>query len=167
MEKTAYEIEELLQEKLSCYHRLEETIKGETKAIAAMDLDSLWQSAAIKKQVAARVEALREEIISKLETSSLDMGMDKNAFSLAYMIESLPLSNRAKSGLRTLKLNINTIKKQVLKQAEFNQVQVRKHLMAVDDIMSVIGDNSSQSQYTGRGMVPGSKRQNCIIRAEV
>lgn len=167
MEKIAYEIEALLEEKLSCYKRLAEVMAGEADAIAEMDLDVLWQSSREKEALAARVGSLRERILSTLDASSWSMDMDVKSFSLAYMISALPLSDRSKSGLRRLKLKINTAKDEVVELAELNQIQVRKYLSVVDDIMSVIGDNSNQAQYTGQGHVPGQKRHNCLFQAEV
>ncbi|MEH0019912.1 MAG: flagellar protein FlgN [Desulfobacter sp.] len=167
MEKVAYEIEKLLQEKRSCYRQLETLLEREKEAIATIDLESLWQSTRAKKELAEQIEGLREKILSRLEEASLGMDMDPRSFSLAYLVDALPFSNRVKSGLRRIKVEINTAKDRVVQQAEFNKAQVQKHLRAVDDIMSVIGDNSKQSQYTGAGMMPGQKKHNCIFRAEV
>lgn len=167
MEETAYKIEELLQEKLSCYRQLGSVLDTEKDAIASIDLDSLWQTARYKKELAARIEGLRAKIISIIEEKLSGMEMDVRTFSLAYLVSTLPISKQAKSGLRRLKVEINTAKDRVVQQAKFNQTQVHKYLMVVDDIMSVIGDNSSQAQYTGSGMMPGQKKQNCIFRAEV
>ncbi len=167
MEKVAYKIEELLQEKLSCYRQLGSVLEKEKEAIASIDLDSLWQSARYKKELAVRIENLRGKIISIIEEKLLGMEMDVKSFSLAYLVNILPISNKAKSGLRRVKVDINTAKDRVVQQAQFNQTQVRKYLMVADDIMSVIGDNSAQAQYTGTGMMPGQKKQNCIFRAEV
>ncbi|MCG8635325.1 MAG: flagellar biosynthesis protein FlgN, partial [Desulfobacterales bacterium] len=64
MEETAYKIEELLQEKLSCYRQLGSVLDTEKDAIASIDLDSLWQTARYKKELAARIEGLRAKIIS-------------------------------------------------------------------------------------------------------
>ena len=167
MEQIAYEIELMMAEKLSLYERLSEVMGKESEAIASMDLEFLWESAREKKALAGTLESIRQRIISTLEAFSLEMGMDSKSFSLGFMVETLPLSDGAKAGLRRMKLKINTAKDQVVQLAQFNQSQVKNYLSVVDDIMSVIGDNSSQAQYTGQGMMPGKKRHNCIIRAEV
>ena len=167
MEKIAYEIQDLLQEKLSCYRQLCLVLEKEKEAIGAIDLDTLWGTTKEKNEMAARIEGLRTRILSILEGSFLDMGMDVNTFSLAFLVNSLPLSDRTKSGLRKIKREIDNAKDQVIRQAKANQVQVRKYLSVADDIMSVVADNSSQAQYTGAGIVSGKKKNNCLFRAEV
>ncbi len=167
MEKIAYEIEELLQEKLSCYRQLGSVLEKEKEAIASINVDALWQSAGYKKELAGRIEGLRAKILSLIEEKLSGMEMDVRSFSLAYLVNTLPISKKAKTGLRRVKVDINTAKDRVVQQAKFNQTQVRKYLMVVDDIMSIIGDNSAQVQYTGTGMMPGQKKHNCMFRAEV
>ncbi|MCG8687089.1 MAG: flagellar export chaperone FlgN [Desulfobacterales bacterium] len=167
MEKIAYEIQDLLQEKLSCYRQLCLVLDKEKKAIGSIDLDTLWETTKSKKEMTSRIEGLRNSILSLLRGSFLDMDMDVNTFSLAFLVNNLPLSDRTKSGLRKIKSDIDRAKDQVVHQAKANQIQVRKYLSVVDDIMSVVGDNSSQAQYTGAGVIPGQKKNNCLFRAEV
>ncbi len=167
MEKIAYKIEDLLQEKLSCYRQLGVILEKEREAIASIDLDSLWQSAGYKKELASRIEGLRAKILSSIEENFPGMEMDVRSFSLGYLVDMLSISKKAKAALRRVKVDINTAKDNVVQQAKFNQIQVRKYIMVVDDIMSVIGDNSAQAQYTGTGMMPGQRKQNCMFRAEV
>ncbi len=167
MEKFAYKIEELLREKLSCYRQLSVLMDREKAAIAAIDLDTLWQCNAEKKSRAMQITAIREKILSVLETELPGLEMSVNTFSMAYLIENLPVQPRTKSTLRKIKLTINSEKELLAQQAKFNRTQVRKHLSVVDDIMSVIGDNSSQAQYTGAGTVSGYKKPNCMFKAEV
>ena len=167
MEKIAHEIEEMLQEKLSCYRQLYLVFEGEKKSIASIDIEALWASAREKKKLAGEIEMLREKILGLLKISALDMDMDVRSFSLAYLVNTLPFSARAKSGLRKAKLDINTAKDQVGQIAKENRVQVRKYLTVVDDIMSIFGDNSAEEQYTGAGVIPGYKKPRSLFRAEV
>jgi hypothetical protein len=167
MEKIAYKIEELLQEKLSCYRQLGAILEKEREAIASINLDALWESAGYKKELAVRIEGLRAKILSIVDAEFSGMEMDVRSFSLGYLVDMLPISKKVRATLRRVKVDINTAKDNVVQQAKFNQVQVRKYIMVVDDIMSVIGDNSAQAQYTGAGTMPGQRKQNCMFRAEV
>ena len=57
----------------------------------------------------------------------------------------MPLPGRTKAELRKIKRAIDEEKDRVAHLAKFNQLQVRKYLSVVDDIMSVIGSNADQS----------------------
>lgn len=167
MEKIAYEIQDILQEKLSCYRQLNRVLEEEKGHISSIDLDALWQNTRIKRELAGRIKDLRKKILGCLQDSVPGMGMDSATFSLAYMVNALPLSHKAKAGLRKVKQEIDHAKDQMVRTAKLNQVQVRKYLSVADDIMSVIGDNSSRAQYSGSGVVSGQMRKNCLFRAEV
>jgi hypothetical protein len=167
MEKFAYDMEELLQEKLSCYRQLSAVMDKEKAAIAAIDLDALWQCNAEKKALTLKITALREKLLENIETELPGLAMDTSTFSIGFLIKNLPVQAKTKSTLRKVKLAINSERELLAQQAKFNRTQVRKYLSVVDDIMSVVGDNSSQAQYTGMGTVSGYKKQSCMFKAEV
>ncbi len=167
MEKVADRIQQMLQEKFACYQQLRLVLEAEKKAIGAIDLGTIWDTTRSKKELAGKIEEIRSQLRSTCQDSFSGMKIGSEPFSLASLVNELPLSGKTKAGLRRIKRAIDEEKDQVAHLAKFNQIQVRKYLSVVDDIMSMIGSNAGQSRYTGRGMVTQERKNNCLFRAEV
>lgn len=168
MEGFTRKMESLLQEKLSCYRHLAEVFEAEREHIVAMNVDALWKTTEQKKQAAAKIEQLRETILALLTETFRDRGdMDVRTFSLAFLLQNLPLSENEKAGLKRLKHEIDTEKTRVAQMGNLNRSYVNNYLSVIDDIMAVTVKKPNRTQYTGYGNTVQSGRPNSLIRAEV
>lgn len=168
MEGFTCRLESLLREKLSCYRQLSAVFEAERGHIVAMEVDALWRTAEDKKQLAAKIDQIRERILSLLNETFRDQGdMDSKTFTLAFILQQLPLPEREKAGLKRLKHDIDTQKKQVAQTANLNRAYVNNYLSVIDDIMAVAVKKPNRTQYTGYGNVVQAGQQHRLIRAEV
>lgn len=91
MASNADRIKGLLEEKISLYGELVALLKAEKTSIVAMDLPDLWKSARNKEAVAARIEAIRREVLALVEVlSPLSAGSGGGEFRLSGVLSRLP-----------------------------------------------------------------------------
>lgn len=167
MEKATQKIQSLLGEKLACYQQLHLVLKAEKKAIAAIDLGMIWETTKAKKELAGKIENLRDTILVTCQDHFPRMDKTTEAFSLNELVRTLPLPNKHKRDIRQLKRTIDKEKDIVAHFIKSNQIQVKKHLAVMDNIMELIGNNGTQTRYTGKGKVAGGKKSNCLFMAQV
>lgn len=168
MEDFTDQMTDMLHEKLACYRQLSTVVNEERDHIVSMAVDALWKTAEQKKQLAARIEQIREKILTLLETTFPDaVDMNTRTFSLGLLIRSLPLAEVTKKGLKTLKQDIECEKRRVAELASQNRGYVSKYLTAIDDIMSIVTDNRKERRYTDYGHLANNRKSNCLFSAEV
>jgi len=167
MEKTADGIHALLAEKLACYQQLHLVLKAERKAIGTIDLGMVWEATRAKKDLAGKIRELRDRILVACQNHFPGMDLKTEPFSLGALIQALPMSNTCKKEIRQLKRSIDKEKDMVAYFMEFNQIQVKKHLSVVDNIMALIGNNAARARYTGKGVVTQGEKNNCLFMAQV
>jgi flagellar biosynthesis/type III secretory pathway chaperone len=171
MEKHADEIQNLLKEKLACYQQLHLILKAEKKAIGDIDLGMIWETTRAKKNLAGKIETLRKDMLVACQNHfpgmRKKMKRNTDAFSLTKLIYALPLTSKHKKEIRELKRTIDKEKQIVAHFIKSNQIQVEKHLSVMDSIMDLIGNNASQTRYTGQGMLPHKRKDNCLFMAQV
>ena len=167
MKTTAKKIQSLLGDKLACYQQLHLVLKAEKKAIADIDLGMIWETTKAKKDLAGNIEKLRENILVTCQNYFPRMDKKTDPFSLNELVRTLPLPNKHKRDIRELKRTIDKEKDIVAHFIRSNQIQVKKHLAVMDNIMELIGHNGSQARYTGNGMVTRKKKNNCLFAAQV
>jgi len=171
MEKAADIIQTLLNEKLACYQQLHLVLKAEKKAIGTIDLGMIWETTRAKKDLIGKLKTLRNKILVACQNHFPGMTKKMNkktkSFSLNDLVYALPLPNKNKSEIRQLKRTIDKEKDIVAHFIKSNQIQVKKHLSVVDNIMDLIGNNVVQTRYTGKGMVTQGKKNNCLFMAHV
>ncbi|WP_462267908.1 flagellar export chaperone FlgN [Desulfobacter sp.] len=167
MEKAVDSIQRLLKEKLTCYQQLHLVLKAEKKAIGTVDLGMIWETTRAKKDLIGKIEDVRKHI--RVACQNHFPGMDKKTepFSLGALVHALPLPNKRKNDIRQLKRTIDKEKDMVAHFIKANQIQVKKHLSIVDNIMNLFGKNTSQTRYTGKGMVTQGRKHNCLFIAQV
>lgn len=167
MEHFTPDIEDLLNEKLALYKKLNTLLKEEREFIVNMDIDSLWKSAERKNKIARDIQGLREKILYHLEEKFGSNDMDIRSFSISYLIRTLPVSKELKTKFRQIKLAIENEKAELGQVASDNKKYVNEYLLVIDDIMAVAVDNSKHSQYDVSGTLPGTKTLNRLIHARV
>ncbi len=167
MEKFTLQIKSLLNEKLELYKTLNRIVKEEREYIIKMDTAALWRSTEEKKKIASNIESLRGNIMKCLGEKSGRKDETGNPFSLSYLIRTLPVSKETRNELKQVKLVIENEKNELARVALENKKYVREYLCVIDDIMSVVVDNSRQAQYNFSGVMPGTKNTNRLIHAQV
>lgn len=167
MENFTPDFEIMLKKKLGFYRRLNVLLNKERQSILHIDVDSLWKTAEKKRKTVENIQELKEKILAHLGRRFNLNGMDINTFSLSYLIRIIPVKSQIKSRLRELKLSIEKEKDQLARAAKENQRFVKEYLGVIDDIMSVVVDNSGQAQYNLTGTVPREKKTRHLIHARV
>ncbi|WP_321494480.1 flagellar export chaperone FlgN [uncultured Desulfobacter sp.] len=164
MEKAADSIQSLLKEKLACYQQFHLVLKAEKKAIGTIDLGMIWETTRAKKDLVKKIEVLRKKIVSVCQDHFPDMERKSETFTLSTIVNALPLPSESKNDIRYLKHAINKEKDMVAHFTRLNELQVKKNMAVVDDIMALIANNASQARYTGRGMMTREKKSNCLFK---
>lgn len=167
MENFTPEIEKKLNEKLFLYRELNDLLKEERDSIVKIDVDSLWKTAQEKRRISDQIQTIREDILSLMERQMGVENLDINSFSLSMLIRTLPIPSDQKMRFRQIKLAIDAEKDELKQAAQDNKKYVQEYLMVIDDIMSVVVDNSKEAQYSHAGNLSGAKNSNCLIHAEV
>ena len=167
MEKAADSIQTLLKEKLACYQQLHLVLKTEKKAIGTIDLGMIWETTRAKKDLINKIKELRNHILVACQNHFPGMNKKTDSFSLGALVHALPLPNKRKNDIRQLKRTIDTEKDIVAHFIKYNQIQVKKHMSVVDNIMDLFGNNASQARYTGKGMVTQERKNNCLFISQV
>lgn len=167
MEKAADSIQTLLKEKLAYYQQLHLVLKAEKKAIGTIDLGMIWETTRAKKDLVGKIEELRNNILVVCQNHFPGMDKKTEPFSLGALVHALPLPNKSKNDIRQIKRAIDKEKDIVANFIKSNQIQVKKHLSVVDNIMALFGNNPAQARYTGKGMVTQGGKSNCLFVAQV
>ena len=167
MEKATERIQTLLKEKLACYQQLHLVLKAEKKAIGTIDLGMIWETTRAKKDLIKKIEELRNNILGACQNHFSGMKKKPDTFSLGTLVNALPLPNKRKTDIRQLKRTIDKEKNIVAHFVKYNQIQIKKHISVVDNIMDLFGNNASQARYTGKGMVTQGRKNNCLFMSQV
>ncbi|MFA5905114.1 MAG: flagellar export chaperone FlgN [Desulfobacula sp.] len=167
MEKFTLEMKEFFNRKLELYKELNRIVKKERDSIIKMDTAALWKSSEEKKKIALSIESVRGKILKSLEEKSGRKDETINPFSLSYLVRTIPVSKDMRIELRKIKFAIENEKNELTRVALENKKYVQEYLCFIDDIMSVVVDNSRHAQYNFSGTMPGVKNINRLIHAQV
>lgn len=167
MENFTPDIEKMMNEKLNLYRQLNLVLKTERDFIVNIDVDSLWKTSEQKSRITRKIETIREQILYYLEDKFGTGDMDVRSFSVSYLIRTLPLPGPLKINLGKIKQALENEKNELAQTAIDNKKYVQEYLLVIDDIMSVVVDNSRQAAYDPEGGMPKGKKSNCLIHAAV
>ena len=166
MEILADTIENLLKKELVLYKELQSILEKEKRYIVDMDIDSLWKTIAQKKQITVELESLNKKMLKLIETRADELSMDSSSLKLSDYIKKLPVSQKIKSKLRTIKLGLETYKKSVSSLAFTNKTYINESLAVINDIVSTVVDSADNKQYNTYGDLL-KKKKKIFISAEV
>ncbi len=167
MEKLADRIEKILEETLALYRVLQGVLEQEKGYIVEMAVDSLWETIARKKQIALKLEELRQKMQALLEKRAAELNMDIEIFKVADFIKKMPDSEEIKSKLRKMRLDLETYKIEVVSLAAANKKYIDEHLSVINDIFSLFVETAHKKQYNNSGNLLEKKEKNRLIHAEV
>ncbi len=167
MEKFAYTLEKMFQEKLLVYRELKKIFEQEKKFITNMDVDSLWRMADGKNQMALEIESIRQQILCLLEKNKIPFNIDVKTFSVSRVIESLPLPEKSKSVFKKIKVELDNLKDDLAGLASENKRYTNEYLSVINGIFATITASKNREQYTNIGQVIKSEAPKNLIKAEV
>ena len=167
MEDFTPDIENMLEEKLGLYKKLNLLLKEEREFIINIDVDSLWKVSELKIKTIEKIQGVKENILFYLnEKFNLD-DIDIKSFSISYFLRTIPVPGNLKKRFSKIKLAIENEKNELAQVASENRKFVQEYLGVIDDIMSVVVDNSRQAQYDLSGTMSETKNPNRLIHAQV
>ncbi len=167
MEILADTIENLLNNELVLYKELQSILEKEKRYIVDMDIDSLWKTVAQKQQIAMELESLNKKMVKLLKTRAVELSMDSSSLQLSDYIKKLPVSQKVKSKLRTIKLGLETYKKNVSILWLANKTYISESLAVINNIVSTVVDKVNKEQYNNCGNLLENKEKKRFISAEV
>ena len=167
MEKFAYKIEQLLQEKLSLYEKLQNILEEEKTNVVDMDVDSLWVTVSRKKALALSIEDIKQKIIGLFDEIYSGLNIEAKSFSLSYIIKIMNVSPEKKDELRKIKLAITACKREIGRQATENKKFINEYLAIIDGVFSTVVNATDKKQYGNSGIVLKNDGRNRLINTEV
>ena len=167
MEKFSGTLEDLFQDKLLIYQELKTIIEEERDYISALDVDSLWKMAERKKQLALQIEDRRSRIIDLIQKHRMPIEMTVGTFNTTRIIQEYPVPEKFKFGLKSLNVQLNTVKKEITVLGTNNRQFVNEHLSIVDGIFATITGVENGKRYNRNGMVYNNPDDKPLIRAAV
>ena len=167
MEKHADNLENLLEEKLCLYKELQVIFEQETHYVVDMDVDSLWETIAQKKQITSRLERLSEKMGQILEIRAKELNADITLFTLSDLIKNLPVSKKIQSKLGKIQFALGIYQKTISDLALANKTYINDSLGLINDVFSMVLDTAGKKEYNKSGRLLGNKGKNGLFKAEV
>ncbi|MGM0644613.1 MAG: flagellar export chaperone FlgN [Thermodesulfobacteriota bacterium] len=167
MEKFAYKIKEMLQEKISLYQKLLGILSREKRYIVDMDLDSLWKITEEKQKLARSIEGVKERILYIAGQQPAIHESGRSVPDLDTVISNLPVPKDTKSDMKKTKIDLDALKKEVSLAASENKEYVEEYLGVIQDIFSKATEKATERKYSSSGSVKQNQQSNHFIRAEV
>ena len=167
MEKFACGVKNMLEEKLALFQELKKVFQREKDCIVNIDIDLLWHTIKLKKDIGLKIATLKERILSLFEEEYILTDMDIASFSISKLIEQIPVSGKMKSEITKLKTEIFVEMEEIKAIAHANNNHVNSYLLVIDDVFSTIMSVTDKNQYNSAGPLANGKKGNCLIREEV
>jgi hypothetical protein len=167
MEKFACKVKKLLEEKLALFQELKKVFQREKDCIVDIDIDLLWHTIKLKKDIGLKIATLKERILSLFEEKYISTDMDIESFSISKLIKQMPVSGSTKSDITKLKTAIVVEMEEIKAISHANNNHVNSYLLVIDDVFSTIMSVTDKNQYNSSGPVANGKKGNCLIREEV
>jgi flagellar biosynthesis/type III secretory pathway chaperone len=167
MEKIARKIEELLEEKLVSYQKLQSILEQEKTYIVNMDIDSLWVTVSQKKSLILRIEDAKQKIIHLLGREPLGRERDPQSFNLTSVIKWMAISSEKKAELEKSYLAVNTCKKEIARLASGNKNYIHESLGVINSVFSTILEDADKKGYNPSGTALHNNGTNRLIHAQV
>ncbi len=167
MEKFACEIENMLQEKLLIYKELKKIVEQEKNYIVDMNVDSLWEMAGQKKQLASEIVQIRGRIISLFQENKIDLNMAENAFSLSQIVNCLPVPANIKSDVKNIKVKLEIVKEELTGLVSENKRYTNEYLSVIHGIFATITGDEKKEAYNNAGKVLTEGFRKTLLRVEV
>lgn len=167
MENFACTLKNMLEEKLSLLQELKFVFQKEKECIVNVDIESLWYTVKLKKDLGLKIATLKEQILSLFKEKYVSIDMDMKSFSLSKLIDRGFVQGKDKSDITKLKTEIIVEMETIRTIASVNSKHVNSYLLVIDDVFSTVMRVTDKDQYTRSGPVSTRGKGNCFIRQEV
>jgi flagellar biosynthesis/type III secretory pathway chaperone len=166
MESSANSISTLLNDKILLYQDLIEVLHQEKKTIRETDVDALWHFTQKKQTIAKKIEDLRGQILSVLDTLNVNHGMDLPSFKMEKVMASLP--QEIKTRVKQQQITLSGLKFQVRELARGNKAFVEEYLNVLDEMITIIANAGNQDTGYNRSRASkGAVKANLLLHKEV
>ena len=167
MEKITCNMLNILQQKFVLYCDLVTVMTNESDYIINMDIKSMWSACSTKKKIAVDIEKLKREIQDIVKQYPMLFNKDMAVSPLFEIIRAIPASDKSKSELTDIVVEINLKKDELHMLSCENEKYVREYIEVINGVMSTIVGTSNERHYTYAGAPDSFVRRNRFINAEV
>ncbi len=164
MEKTANRIEEKFIKKLAVYRDLADILEKESEILKSADPAELWRMSGLKHEATLKIESLRKELVSELDSISPNHGIAAAKFSCSKVMELVPKETAEK--LAPICVDIERFKKAVFELSVANVKFTEEYLHVIEQLVAVFADAAGGTGgYMNRGN--SGNVSGAIFRARV
>jgi flagellar FlgN protein len=167
MEKLADKIEHFLNQQMILYTSLDSLFEEEKKQIVDMNVDGLWNTVAQKKNIFNLLYKMNLDMKNLLELEAQQLGEENEPFKLSDLILKMPVPQKIKKNLKQVKLGVEACKKKVYSAAMANKQYVQESIIVINDIFSLVGQDSNEKKYSRSGQVMDNNISTRLINTEV
>ncbi len=159
-ENTVHMLEELFQRKIIHYNDLRHCLEKERESLVTINMDALWAISKEKEELCSKIESIREEIVSVIDTDGPD-----SSLSLNRIITLVP---EQKAGtFQGFFLTLNKLKGEIELLRSANVAFINDSLRFLDEMISIItGVDTSKMVYDEKSHLSRSG-VNCFLSREV
>ena len=158
-ENTVHLLEELFQRKIIYYNDLRHCLEKERESLVIINMDALWAISKEKEELCSKIESIRGEIVSVIDTDG-----QESSPSLNRIITLVP---KEKAGtFQSFFLTLNKLKGEIELLRSANVAFINDSLRFLDEMISIItGVNTSKIVYDERSHLSKSGI-NCFLSRE-
>lgn len=159
-------LENLFHEKILLYRDLVECLKKERDVLANTDMDGLWEIADEKQSIVARIETVRNKILTALSGIPMDRLTDGSSFDLARVYSLIPRMHR--ECIKKPYFSLVSLKGEIQRRSRENKLFIEECLSFLDELIAIITDTGKQGAVYDNGRSSRNKNHaNLLLHREV
>jgi hypothetical protein len=165
--KTKIEIvKKLFYEKIMLYRDLLECLKRERELLVRTDIDALWEVSDSKQSIAARIGAVRGEILKALSEAAIDHDMELSSFRLSTVLSLIP--SRDREGFKKPHMSLVNLKSEIRQRSQENKLFIEHSLAFLDELITIIANtDKAQPLYDKGGCLDSKGHKSLLLHREV
>jgi hypothetical protein len=159
-------LENLFHEKILLYQDLVECLKKERDVLTNTEIDGLWEIADEKQSIVARIETVRNKILTALSDVPIDRLGDGVSFDLARVYSLIPRRHRER--IKKPYFSLVSLKGEVQRHSRENRQFIEECLSFLDELIGIITDTGKQGAVYDNGRSSRNKdHANLLLHREV
>ena len=159
-------LENLFHEKILLYQDLVECLKKERDVLGNTDMDGLWKIADEKHSIVARIETVRNKILTALSGIPTDRLTDGVSFDLARVYSLIPRMHRER--IKKPYFSLVSLKGEIQRRSRENKLFIEECLSFLDELIAIITDTGKQGAVYDNGRCSRNKdHANLLLHREV
>jgi flagellar biosynthesis/type III secretory pathway chaperone len=166
MQTAIQTLENLFHEKILLYQDLVGCLKKERDVLINTDMDALWEIADEKQSIVARIETVRNKILTALSKAAIVHRTDAVSFDLAHVYSLIPRTQRER--IKKPYFSIVRLKGEIQRHSRENRLFIEECLNFLDELMGIIADTGKQGAvYDNRRSSRSKDHANLLLHREV